>query len=456
MVHNQTTFLSFAENQEAKKRESERLALSEEDIRQLITLKTETKNLDYKESLNWDKSSKDEKLEIVKDILAMANTQDGGKIIFGVRNEDFKHIGMSHEDFESFDQTKVNDFSHKYTEPKHSCQVYKHTIDGKRVVAINVPEFEEVPIICKADANSSKDSSKQILKKGQIYIRTDKATTGTISSAEEMREFLGRAISKKGDELLHTIDRLIKGKPLKPTEKSKERYNEEIKEAEAFLSENIGKELKNYGHWAIYAYPTEYVPNRISDQNKIKEIIQNKRTDLGGLYFFPYIDFDNASNFTKGTQSYTIWDMYIEGHRVYESGMFIWKRAFWEDIKCKSDGKPLLEYLSLIQLITGIFLFFKRFYEEIAADSDLHIKLVLHQTGDRKLVSAKPLGLRGEYVAKVDPICIEETIKVVELRASFKEIANNVILQIFRVFNWNDITEERIDRWQTEFLEGRT
>ena len=434
------------------------MELLEEDIKRLLSIKTETKNIDYKESLIWASGKNDQKLNIVKDILAMANTQDGGNIIIGVRDSNYECVGIPEEDYDSFDQTKVNDFLHNYTEPRHSCQVYKHTIDSKNIVVIYVPEFEDVPIICKNDANSIADPNKLILKKGQIYIRTDKATSGIISSAEEMREFLGRAISKKGDELLHTIDRLIKGKPLKPTDESKEKYDAEIKEAEVFLSENIGEELKKYGHWAIYAYPTEYVPNRISDQRIIKELIEKTEVDLRG-WNFPHTDVQDTINFTRGRQSYTIWDRFIEGYRAYKSSLFVCKKAFWEDVQgyTSNDDRLILSIPNLIWSITEFFLFFKRYYEEIAQNCDLSVKLVLNQTKNRKLgyLDHRDVFLRGSFIAKENSICIEEPIKVVELRASFKEIANSVILQIFRVFNCNDITEEYIGKWQNKLLEGK-
>ncbi|MFH1336928.1 MAG: ATP-binding protein, partial [Candidatus Zixiibacteriota bacterium] len=301
--------------------------LLEEDIKQLLSQKTETKNLDFKERFNWKNSSKDEKLDIIKDVLAMANTQDGGRIVFGVRDDNYEHVEMSDEDYQSFDQTKVNDLLHNYTEPKHSCQVYKHKIDEKYIVVIDTPEFEEVPIICKKDECSSDNPREQILKKGQIYIRTDKATTQMVSSAEDMRELLGRALVKKGDELLGMIERLIKGKPLKPSEESKEKYAEEIKEAEAFLSENIGEELKKYGHWAIYAYPTEYDSNRI-DEKKIKELMQKAEANLTTYWPFPHTHDRNSSNFPNGRQSYTTEGIDREGYRAFKSGLFVWKKAF--------------------------------------------------------------------------------------------------------------------------------
>src|SRR5207245_2416830 len=84
--------------------------LTEDEIRKMIEQKSETKNLDYKESLNWRTSTKDERLGVAKDLLAMANTQDGGRIVFGIRDENCEFIGMPEADWESFDTTTVNEF----------------------------------------------------------------------------------------------------------------------------------------------------------------------------------------------------------------------------------------------------------------------------------------------------------------------------------------------------------
>lgn len=431
--------------------------LLEEDIRQLLKIKTESKNLDYKKSLNWDTGSKDQKLEIIKDILAMANTQDGGRIVFGVKDKDNDFIGLSEDDFKSFDQTKVNDLLHNYTEPKHSCQVYKHKEDEKYVVVIDVPEFPEVPIICKKDAYSS-DSSKQILKKGQIYIRTEKASSEAISSVDEMREFLGRAITKIGDELLRNIERLIKGKPVKPTEESKEKYREEIKEANEFFSENLGNELKKYGYWEIYAYPTDYNQKRIPDHKQIKELTEKSQAKRSGMSY-PFTDLSgNSSNFTKGRQSFTILDKYIEGFRAYQSGLFAWKSVIWEDVEgYKSNGSPVLSFERVIIIITEFFLFFKRYYEEIAQESDLHLIITINGAKNRELFALSRLydtpDFGGRCISQENIISIKNGIKFIELKATYKEIANRIIKKIFQIFNWDDVSEELIDKWQTKLLE---
>ena len=173
--------------------------LSEDEIIEFLNTKTETKNKDFKEDLNWNSCDKTEKIEIIKDILAMSNIQDGGMILFGIRDVDYEFIGLSDESFDSFDQTKVNDLLNEYTEPKFTCQVHKHVFQdpkysGKKTIIIIVPEFKVIPIICKKDFTNS--SQKLILKYGAIYIRTEKASSESIPSSSEMKDLIQRATIK--------------------------------------------------------------------------------------------------------------------------------------------------------------------------------------------------------------------------------------------------------------------
>ncbi len=137
-----------------------------------VAQKTETRSLDCKTSFSWDTADHDAKCELVKDILAFLNTQDGGQIVVGVEDDTLEPVGMTDADFTSFDVTKVNDFLHRYTDPQSSCEVQKLTFSGLKFVVINVLEFKDIPIICKKAANSSKDPSKTILKLGGVYTRT--------------------------------------------------------------------------------------------------------------------------------------------------------------------------------------------------------------------------------------------------------------------------------------------
>lgn len=436
-------------------------ALTENDVRELLKIKTESKNLDYKQNMNWDTLSRDDKTKIAKDILAMSNTQDGGKIVFGVRDADFELIGLTLEEFSSFDQTRINDFLHQYTDPKFSCQVYKYEIDGYKIVVIDVPEFNEVPILCRKDAHLTSDSSKQILKQGQMYIRTEKGTSEAISTSDDMREILGRATIKKGDQLLRSIELLLKGKPLKDSDDLKKYYQNEIEEGEKFLVSKLGDELDKHGYWEVYAYPNEYIENRIEEISQAKELVLRSKVSLRG-WSFPHTqnnaEHGLASNFGKGHQSFTKWDRYREGYRIYQSGLFMWKRVLWEDIEgYKNNGRNVLSFISFIWSVTEFMIFFKRLYEQIASNENIIIRIVLNGCNDRELVSFDPsVDIREGHICREDaPIVTEKNVNVVELKAAYKEIAADIIKRIFSIFNWDDISEETIDQWQMKLIERR-
>jgi putative nucleotidyltransferase with HDIG domain len=180
------------------------------EVRELLEQRAEDKNLDYKESMNWEVAAADEKAAIVKDTLAMSNTQGGGNIVFGVRDHDSEAVCLTESDYHSFDTTRFADFLNRYADPPVGCRIHKFIIEGRRFVTIEVPEFNDVPIICKADLNDAKN--RLVLKRGAIYIRTERASSEIVSTAESMRDLVDRAVVRRGDHLLETFEQLMKGK----------------------------------------------------------------------------------------------------------------------------------------------------------------------------------------------------------------------------------------------------
>ena|SRR5438552_11926032 len=119
--------------------------ISEAHLMNLLGQKCESRNLDYKERFNWKSATNDEKCELIKDILAFLNTENGGSIILGIEDSTFELVGLTEDQFVSFDTTKLNDFLQKYTDPLSACEVQKFKIDGRRVVVVGVAEFKDVP-----------------------------------------------------------------------------------------------------------------------------------------------------------------------------------------------------------------------------------------------------------------------------------------------------------------------
>lgn len=428
--------------------------ISEAHLRELIAQKSETKNVDYKESLNWNTAGNDAKCELVKDILALFNTQDGGHIVFGVRNNDFEFIGMSADDFTSFDATKINDFLQRYTDPPVSCEIQKLTIDRLRTVIITVPEFRDVPIICKKDANSSSDSSKLILKAGSLYIRTEKATSSLIPNAEEMRSLMNRALLKRGDQLLGTIESLFRGKPVS-NEQSLSKYAQEIDGGHSYFTEALPERK---GYWELRAMPQVYNGERISDISTVGRFVHESVVSLRG-WSFPHMDRETESNFAEGRQSHTVWSRYVEAHRAYRSGLFIWRGGYREDdpkfyptLEAEYGNDKVLSFVNVIYEITEMFVFLKRYYERFFLEGAVRVSIELRGIKSRHLLAMGNSSLPGDFVSHEPELRIEGDYTVSELRASSEEHAIKVIIRIFEIFNWNAPDPNIIRGWQNRLL----
>lgn len=427
--------------------------LSGAELQELLAQKTETKNLDCKASLNWDTPDNNAKCELVKDILAFLNTQDGGLIIVGVRDDTLEPVGMTDSDFSSFDTTKVNDFLHRYTDPQSSCEVQKLTVNGLKFVVINVLEFKDIPIICKKAANASKDSAKTILKLGGVYIRTEKATSALVPTSEEMRDLVNRAVLKRGDQLLSTIRTLLKGNPAADETEIKQ-YDREIDEARKYFKDSLPKDFEGYGYWEVISMPVSYSAERVPSITTVHKSLIESEVSLRG-WDFPHFDKETKTNFSKGRQSHTEFMHHIEAHRANQSGLFIWRGSYWENFSdfAKQHGKAL-SFVNVIYTVTEFLLFFKRYYERISPDATIRFSIEMTNINDRSFVATDrdSLPLFGAYAAKVPGLVIEKDYTVPELRASAEEIAIGVVQKIFEVFNWNDPDPNMIRGWQQRLL----
>lgn len=424
-------------------------------ITELINKQIETANLDYKAGFEWAKKSRDHQFGLIKDIFAMANTRDGGTIILGVQDDTRELVGVTKEIWDSFDQSAVAEMVHRYGKPKIGLQIIKTEVGGKLVVALMIAEFEDVPIIC-ADTITELNTSRPILRKSAVYIRTSAATTEEISSDQDMRELLGRAMLRRGDELLRSVERLIKGKPLIPKEESIDLYQKETQEAESWFREVLQKGFQNSPRWELITHPSQYLPERIQDLPELQRLIKESQVSLRG-WDFPYIGKrGNPSPFNTGFQGYVDWEEIREAFRLHKSGLFVWKREIWEDLRDArtEQGKRTLSFISAIYCITEWMLFLARLYELIADTNTVRILVRVVGCKNRQLASFDGMiPFHSDwYESQEDVISFQRDYTVEELRASPKEIARVIAKHLFHVFNWTDVTDEKVAYWQSKLL----
>lgn len=207
--------------------------ITSEEIIRMLDSGAEIRNYDFKKGFKFQDKTK-ETLGLIEDIMACANTQDGGTLIIGFDNITKQFAGEDNEWWVSFDTTVVVDLVNKYCEPRINIEPFvevnfTHGENTGPLVILQISEFEDVPIICKRHGHTS--DGEHILKESSIYIRTNRASTERISNVEDMRNLINRAVLKRGDSLLEAFTAIMQGQRAQQPTDPLSAYQEEVNDA---------------------------------------------------------------------------------------------------------------------------------------------------------------------------------------------------------------------------------
>lgn len=160
--------------------------MNEEQFKQLIGFGKETVSLEFKESQTWDVL----KPKIMKCILAMSNTQNGGNLVIGIHdNGDILGVDPAH--LATYNEEHIKDAISPYAHPYVDFDMdIVSTSEGPNFVVFTIREFNELPVICPGHGNG--------LERGAIYVRTRnrRPESVKIPDAIHMRELIDLAVDK--------------------------------------------------------------------------------------------------------------------------------------------------------------------------------------------------------------------------------------------------------------------
>lgn len=177
----------------------------DEELAPIVRYGHERPDLDYKGPVNWDEWPDRNKAELVRDMMALANSEVPGYIVIGATDDGGavrSYDGLSDQQAESFDPSKIADKVKRYADPEVRFDLYKPTVDGKKYVVIRVLPFQTVPHVCRTSCGN-------ILEEAAIYVRGEGARTIKVSSAEHMRQIVDRAVQINADTIVDRIRRLV-------------------------------------------------------------------------------------------------------------------------------------------------------------------------------------------------------------------------------------------------------
>lgn len=160
------------------------------DLERLLEGAEETPQLDFKDSCSWDVRA------FAKDILAMSNMADGGRIVIGVAEKPkgvFVPVGLSAENKKTYQIDIMKDQLAKYADPFVEFSVsFLVDKNGLEFCVVRVDPFKEVPVICKVP------DQEHGLFAGGIYYRNrnKKVESALVSNSYDMRDIIKRAMLK--------------------------------------------------------------------------------------------------------------------------------------------------------------------------------------------------------------------------------------------------------------------
>jgi len=414
----------------------------------------EHQHVDRKGPMSFDD---DHKLELSKDIIAMANTRDGGTLIVGVSEDResgmWQLTGITPEQARTFDITKVHDFVKGCASPpvKLSIDVVDH--EGKLFVVIQIPEFEDQPHICSRDGQTR--ANKSVFRRGDILHRTPGAQSERISDESAMRQLLGAALRRRGDGLLNDISRLLSGaSPLRATNASPWETARKL----ADLQSPRRGEYEALGSWTFTLHPDE--PLSVGPDGNVHEVLSRAATEaqvsLRG-WNFPHVkepkNRKDADSGLSYLQDNTEWHDRVEATSVFENGFFQHERIMDEDLEARSFwGNPnparpgtYLDWLGALAVVGEFSTFAPRLYAALGYYGRINFEIVLRGTAKREL-STQNAG----RALRLKKVCVEPQIRIARgidlpvLRADRENFAVGILRELYSLFHWTDPSEQML------------
>jgi predicted HTH transcriptional regulator len=178
------------------------MAISDDELIQLIEA-GEARRVEFK----GRRALGEERVEVIRGVLAMSNLRDGGILLIGVER-DRTVSGLTDEQAQSWrNQERARQILAGYAEPAVDFHVTVRPItvgDQIRTIAlIEVRQFEDFPVVCIGNARRG---DEQVLREGAVYVRNQIPASVEIEDHSQMRELLDLAIEKGVRRFLRTAD----------------------------------------------------------------------------------------------------------------------------------------------------------------------------------------------------------------------------------------------------------
>lgn len=426
-------------------------------LRSLLQLQAETGSTDFKRGYDASKRSRG---QMLKCIMAFANSPGGGFLIFGVEETEtgaYEVAGLTPEEITDLDQTRVANALAKHCSTVPDFVVHRVQFDGKSVVMIAVNEIDVGPIVCTNGLTDDKD--RPVLRRGAIYTRSQSAKCDDMVSAADVAGIVHRAARKYADTIVASLFDLTGGRqqvrpspPTEPTPPDAQQSRAEIEEAKEFFE---AEGVSGPG-WYFEARPLRYVARRIDTVRQLRAVRDGNAVRLRG-WDFPHVDARADQQFDHGVQSVTAWTSYLEAHRLYYSGLFVWRRRFIEDLPGPSGSSHPngVSFISTMWSFVEYLLFAARYLHDTVPTESAVVTLRADGLQNRFVYSEQPSVSLGERPT-TNVTQFERSVETtgLELQNVWEDIAAEWAEHFFGLFEL-ELANTVVRDWQRRLLDRR-
>ncbi len=418
---------------------------------------SEGRNIDFKAPFIFGKAQKKEMYGLVKDILAMANTEGGGYIVIG-RKDAGEAEDCSQDVRDSFDPTDVHKQTKKYGRPEPKFTITEATSpEGTTAIVVCVEEFEEHLVICAENADC--EQGKNILRAGAVYIRSKSgdASSAQVVLEQDMRSLIDRSILKSSKKLTGAIESIIGGYLKGITQNNPLKEDSLYWQKEEKLLLNIlNDQIPLKGHYLqIIAHPTNYEKLILNDGKTLQNRLTASIAQCNG-WSFPCPNFEVTDR--QGSAEST--EMILTSSRPFQegelqygfglnlSGLMAYQEELCAAYDAYTPGKPLLIYPILVTIYRAI-AFFGRFFAFTAGNENLSVNILINDTHQR-IPTGRMLSMYNHFdpyygAGELPHPKIKATFEIPreEFTTSPNEVFSKMIRELFETMNIR-MTEEQV------------
>lgn len=395
----------------------------DENVRELLRRPIELRNIEFKESQPWAEL----KLKIVKACLALSNIQDGGFLIVGVAETKgrFESIGLTPEHEATYEPDKVTEYVNRFADPNIPLRVQFVEFSGKRFLAIQVPEFLDVPVICKRSYDKE-------LRHGAIYVRsTRKPESAEISSQVDMRHLINLAVNKGLKKFVATARAAGLSLDVRDESERVDSFGSQLPQLA-----QLDPELTRQPHWLTVIHPAH---RESLSLDECWDRVARSQVSLR-VQPFPFVQEETRRQGRDWVGCDDRSDSSTDSWRACPSGLFVHAGTLRDAMTGSSDAPPsqarTLSVVGAIFAVTERFEFASRLALDAGWADSVRVSMSLVGINEMRLeFSDRYRGLDNGQRCRVETISRTWSIPAEALHSSVDRLARRACEDIFAHFD---------------------